>query len=103
MRLPDPNTFGNPAGIWRADGAREWEHLPVGGGFAGAGRGIGLAEMARAIDTGRPHRASGELACHVLEVLLAIDHAVRGGGPIAISTTAPAVRLVPLGVDVGAE
>jgi predicted dehydrogenase len=37
------------------------------------GRGIGIAEMAESIQAGRPHRASAELACHVLEVLLALE------------------------------
>ena len=34
---------------------------------------MGVADIARAIHEGRPHRASGELAYHVLEVLLALS------------------------------
>jgi predicted dehydrogenase len=41
------------------------------------GRGIGIADMAEAIRDGRPHRASGELAYHVLEVLLALERSAR--------------------------
>ncbi len=42
------------------------------------GRGIGIADMAEAIRDGRPHRASAELAFHVLEVLLALEAGGRG-------------------------
>ena len=37
------------------------------------GRGIGLADMIGAIREGRPHRASGAFAFHVLDVLLATE------------------------------
>lgn len=71
MRLPDPNrfdgevTFGDETTMPASDrvyGAGNW-------------RGIGLADMADAIATGRDHRASGALALHVLEVIDALHHA----------------------------
>ena len=34
-------------------------------------RGLGVADMAMAIKEGRPHRANGEMALHVLEAMLA--------------------------------
>jgi len=40
-------------------------------------RGLGLVDLAAAIREGRAPRASGELALHVLEVLLALDSASR--------------------------
>jgi predicted dehydrogenase len=46
------------------------------------GRGIGIADMAEAIRDGRPHRASAELAFHVLEVLLALE----AGGRVDIDS-----------------
>ena len=39
----------------------------------GGARGLGIADIAAAIEAGRPHRASPELAYHVLEVLLALQ------------------------------
>jgi predicted dehydrogenase len=39
----------------------------------GGARGLGVADIAAAVETGRPHRASPELAYHVLEVLLALQ------------------------------
>jgi predicted dehydrogenase len=58
----------------------------------GGRRGLGVAEMAHAIERGRPHRANGELAYHVLEVLLALGAAdgAPGGVPIASSCARPA-------------
>ena len=38
---------------------------------------IGVADMAHAIRSGRPHRASGELAFHVLEVMEAFQTLLR--------------------------
>jgi predicted dehydrogenase len=49
-------------------------------------RGIGIADMATAIPEGRRHRASGELAYHVLEVLLALGHPRPGRDRIDIDS-----------------
>lgn len=50
-------------------------------------RGLGVAEMAAAIEAGRPHRATGELARHVLEALIAFDASSRTGAPYHMTTT----------------
>ena len=42
--------------------------------------------MAQAIRTGRPHRASGALALHVLEVMEAFQTSSDAGKSVAIST-----------------
>jgi len=49
-------------------------------------RSIGLADMAHAIRSNRPHRASGALALHVLEVMEAFDRSASSGKGIAITT-----------------
>ncbi|GAA2353699.1 Gfo/Idh/MocA family oxidoreductase [Nonomuraea africana] len=69
LAAPNPNNFDGPVRL-RRTGAPDWTDLPVRGSTAG--RGIGVLEMARAIAEGRPHRASGELALHVVEVMTAI-------------------------------
>jgi len=51
---------------------RDMEYAPLGGP-----RGLGVAEMAIAIDRGSAPRASAELACHILEVILAVDRSAR--------------------------
>lgn len=50
------------------------------------GRGIGIAELAEAIRDGRPHRASGELAYHVLEVLTALERSARDGRHVDVAS-----------------
>ena len=47
---------------------------------------IGLADMAPAIRRGRPHRASGALALHVLEVMEAFGRSAESGRFVDIAT-----------------
>jgi predicted dehydrogenase len=58
------------------------------------GRGIGIADMAEAIRDGRPHRASGELAYHVLEVLTGLERSAGDGRHVPIESRS--VRPAPL-------
>jgi predicted dehydrogenase len=70
LALPPANHLGGP--IWIQDArALAWRRLPVRHGRTRQRRcwAIGVAEMASALRAGRPHRASGELGLHVLEVL----------------------------------
>ncbi|MDQ0194349.1 Gfo/Idh/MocA family protein [Paenibacillus wynnii] len=70
IQVPDPNTFGGPVKVRRM-GDAEWTEQPLLPGYDQNTRGIGPADMAYAIQTGRPHRASAELAYHVLEAMWA--------------------------------
>lgn len=77
LGLGDPNRFDGEV-RFRALGAETWEDIPL--RFpTDVQRGIGLADMVEAIASGRPHRASGELAYHVLDVLLALEDATGSG------------------------
>jgi predicted dehydrogenase len=53
---------------------------------SGLRRGVGIADMARAVDEDRPHRASAEFAYHVLEVLLALAEPSPESSPVAIES-----------------
>ena len=77
--MPDPNYFGGKIEI--ADRrARTGATIPTEHAYAdGNYRILGLADMAQAIRDGRPHRASGALAFHVLEVMEAFQTLVRHG------------------------
>lgn len=68
MSVPDPNGFGGPVKV-RRQGESAWREVPLTHGYAENSRGIGVADMAYAIQSGRPHRASGALAYHVLETM----------------------------------
>ncbi|GAA1688814.1 Gfo/Idh/MocA family oxidoreductase [Fodinicola feengrottensis] len=69
LKLPDPNTFGGPVRAY-ARGSADWHEVPVKGHVAG--RGLGVLDLARAVRTGQPPRASGALGMHVLEAMSAI-------------------------------
>lgn len=75
LSVPDPNTFGGPVRIRRA-GADAWMEVPL-THAADTGRGIGVADMAYAIRSGRAHRAHGDMALHVLDVMLSFEEASR--------------------------
>jgi len=67
LSVPNPNIFGGPVRLRR--GRAEWEEIPLDSPFTENWRGLGVAELVDALASGRPHRASGELACHVLEIM----------------------------------
>ena len=75
--LGDPNRFDGEV-RYRALGAGEWETVAPRFDTT-VGRGIGLADMVDAIRSGLPHAANGDLAFHVLDVLLALEEATMSG------------------------
>jgi predicted dehydrogenase len=78
LSLPDPNTFGGPVWLWHAD-ENTWTEVSLTHPYTGNSRGLGLADMARALRSGRRPRASGELGMHALEVIHAfLDSSERG-------------------------
>lgn len=61
---------------------------PLRAPFHGVEYGRGVAELADAIREDRPHRASGEHAAHVVEVIEAIQHSVaRAGRSVAVRSS----------------
>ena len=89
--LPDPNRFDGETLLWRR-GQQEPEHVAATGSTSS--RGTGVLELARAIAEGRPERASGALAAHVLDVMLAIDQAGTSGSFVDLEgELAPAAPL----------
>ena len=94
LSLPDPNRFGGPVRILPA-GEKAWHDVPITLPWADNSRGLGLADMASGLRSGSPHRASGELAYHVLEVMHAVEASSRSGRHIEIASTVE--RSEPLG------
>jgi len=84
LTLPDPNTFGGP--LETGDEHGERRELPLTKPFADNSRGLGLADMARAIAEGRPHLASGELAYHVLETMFRLLESGRENRPVQVQS-----------------
>ncbi len=96
ISVPDPNFFSKPVEVWTPERG-EWSVVPESAGYADAGRGYGLADMAHAIETGRPHRASGELAFHVLEIMHEVLRAGREHRVIELTSTVERPDVVPFG------
>lgn len=61
----------------------------------GTWRGVGVADMASAIRTGSPFRASGEFGYHSLEIMLAFDAASEQGAHVAIESTCERPAALP--------
>jgi len=96
LSVPDPNRFSGPVQI-RGAGEKQWTDVPLVEGYTENSRGIGPADMAHAIATGRAHRASGELAYHVLDVMTACQEASDKNQHVRIASTAD--RPAPLPTD----
>jgi predicted dehydrogenase len=91
--VPDPNHFGGQIELLKTGG--EWANVDTDMPYAdGNYRSIGLADMAHAIASNRPHRASGDLALHVLEVMEAFETSSQSGRVVDITT--PVERPAPL-------
>jgi hypothetical protein len=78
LALADPNYFEGEIGL-RGEGLESFATVPLRAGPADAARGFGLADLVAAHAEGRPHRASGELALHVLDAMTGILAAAREG------------------------
>jgi predicted dehydrogenase len=100
LSLPDPNEFGGPVRLRRAD-ASEWSEMPLSHANTHNARGLGLADMANAIRTERPHRASGALAYHVLDVMEAVEKASREARHMDIASTCERPAPLPVSVRTG--
>lgn len=100
LSLPDPNTFGGPVHIRRA-GAGEWSEIPLMYGYTENSRGLGVADMAYALRSGRPHRANGEMAYHVLDIMQALHEASQTGRHIELSSQCDRPASLPLGLRPG--
>src|SRR6185436_6203848 len=87
MLVPDPNGFGGEIYV-RGRSDPDWELKPVTHGFAENSRGLGVLDMAHAIAENRPHRASGELAYHVLDAMHSFGDSSQSGKHIVLESTA---------------
>jgi len=94
LAAPDPNTFGGPVRL-RLTGESEWTEIPITRPYTENSRGLGLADMAEGIRTGRAHRANGDLAYHVLDIMHAIHDASTSGQHILLESTCARPEAMP--------
>ena len=83
--LPDPNNFGGTLQICSEDGA--WQNVPNDKPYSDNLRGLGVADLAHAIAQHQEHRASGDMALHVLEVMESILLSAQSEQKITLTTT----------------
>lgn len=93
MIAPNPNTFDGNVTIVTGDDRIDYPTS------ATVGRGHGVLELARAIRSSSPERASGELAFHVVDVMVSIGEAAESGDFVEVDSTVPPIPLLPAGWD----
>src|SRR5580698_3883946 len=98
--VPDPNYFGGKVEVSTA--SEDWRQIPVERAYAdGNYRILGLADMAQAIRQGRPHRASGALAFHVLEVMEGFQKSSDCGAAVTIASRPERPQPMPARLQTG--
>lgn len=109
LLVPDPNFFGGVPMLSRR--GADWEAIDIAAHPFGTAnrtnrtgaqvadyRIVGVLDMAMAIRQGRSHRANGDLALHVLEVLDAFERSSREERHITIQSSCERPEPLPLGV-----
>jgi len=84
LQLPDPNDFDGPV-LLRTSGSERWRRLAP-RGTRDLERGVGLLDLVVAQREGRPPRASGDLALHVLDAMLGTLEAAEEGSHVELTT-----------------
>ena len=92
--VPDPNMFDGEV-LRHAVQGGGWTPVPVEAGYVDASRGVGLIDF-MAASAGRPARASGEFALHVLDIMTTLLRSADLGRALQLSTSAVVPALVPL-------
>jgi predicted dehydrogenase len=96
LSMPDPNGFGGAVQIFRA-GAEDWAPVAEAGGYRGATRGYGVSDLASALTTGTAHRANGEVAYHVLDMMEGLLVAADSGHAVDVTSSCDRPPAVPFG------
>jgi predicted dehydrogenase len=94
LSVPDPNVFTGEVRAHTPENP-EWRTIPASAGIKNAGRGTGIADLARALTTNTPHRANGTLAYHVLDIMESLLTSAKTGHPHPIKSTTPRPTPVP--------
>lgn len=92
LSLPDPNYFDGDIKLWRA-GDEDWTTIPAAG--PANGRGMGVLDLARSLRAGVPHRATGDLAYHVLDSMVSITESMESGTFVDVDSSASASPPLP--------
>ncbi|MDP4552640.1 Gfo/Idh/MocA family oxidoreductase [Alkalihalobacillus macyae] len=94
LSVPDPNTFGGQV-LLRKPGEVEWSEVAITHGSVDNSRGIGVIDMVDALKGRRPHRANGELAYHILEIMHGIHESSIKGEHYRMTSTCRQPEALP--------
>ena len=100
LQVPDPNTFGGPVRLRKA-GDDAWQDQVLVNAYSDNMRGIGAADLAFALQTGRKPRCDSSLAFHVLEIMQALHESSEQEKHIEIQSRPERPAPLPLGVKNG--
>ncbi len=99
--VPDPNCFGGKVEFFDGE-ANEMKEYPLTFGYSENSRCLGLADMAKAIETGRSGRTTSKQTFHVLETMCGIMESAKTGMPYTLVSRfereAPMDPTLPAGV-----
>ena len=99
ISVPDPNIFGGTVKLKKP--GEDWVDVPHSHIYDENSRGLGLADMAIGIQNGRSHRANGELAYHVLDLMHAFHDAAEQGKHIEIESSCERPLPLPTNLEHG--
>lgn len=85
LKVPDPNGFGGPVQLLRPEEGI-FREIPLVFDYKENSRGLGLADMAKALRTGRSVRAGYHQTLHVLEVMTAFEKSCKEGRFVALES-----------------
>jgi predicted dehydrogenase len=98
LRCIDPNNFGGQIYLRKPDN-RDLVPVDCKYGYNQNSRGVGVADMATAIRNGRPHRASGEMGYHVIDIVHALHDASNQNRHIELKSTCAQPAALPIGLE----
>jgi predicted dehydrogenase len=95
ISLPDPNMFDGTNKL--LSGMIDVKEIHLTGKTYG--RGTGVLEMAQSIREGRQVRIPGEIAFHVLDIMLSINEAIETKSWVEVKSTLPLIKPLPADWD----
>ena len=98
LRCIDPNNFGGQI-LLRQPDSRDLKPVECQFGYNENSRGVGIADMVVAARQGRPHRASGAMGYHVVDIVHALHEASAESRHIELASTCEQPAALPLGLE----
>lgn len=100
LYVPDPNCFDGPVKLYRPE-QNEILDIPLTFAYRDNSRALGLADMAKALATGRKYRAESDMTFHVLEIMDSLLKSGKERREIAIESRFEKKDLMKLPLMIG--